>query len=254
MYPSRIHVLFFCLNLISYILKYYTQETFKMSIKEKRKKVEAYILKHVETIDPSGANTARYQKLFASMSDNKFNAYMKHLKDGTIQLYIQAPNMKNNILMDNLLKASDDLKLDIFQRIWMNDESTGEKYLTPHKYPVFQVPIRRQSQFLDKKISVPNSDKQTDALTGQVIGDDRSTGVSNPEIQALNSRGLQKTLYEFVKIRGGDPVAYGEFKRAMEEGGEVDLNTIDLDSVSRTAVTASILLKSIAIDNNIVEE
>ena len=102
-------------------------------------------------------------------------------------------------------------------------------------------------------MSVPDNDKQIDGLTGQVTGDSKSSSVTNPEIQILAARGLDATLEEFVNVRGGNIAAYSDFKRQAEETGEIKLNSLDQNTRSRVAVVGQVLLRSMMIENNIVE-
>ena len=90
-----------------------------------------------------------------------------------------------------------------------------------------------------------------DALTGQVILDDRACHLSLDEIHGLSSKRLDKTLDELVKIRGGDVIAYGEFKRQLEESGEASAASIDPRTRARSGVIAHVLLQSMMIDNNL---
>lgn len=221
-------------------------------ISEKKAKITAYLVEHLNKIDRSGRNAARYKKLFDAMNDREFDQFMHYVKEGKYQIHLLAPNMDLHIDMDDLMDEADAIGLNIFHRLWIKDQTTGKLFLTPEAYPVLQEPVRRAQQFLDKKISVPDNDRSIDGLTGQVIGDDHATTFSNPEIQILDNRGLPITLQEFVRVRGGDITAYGEMKRQMEETGSVSLAKIDNTSRTRTAVITGVLLKAMHIQNNVV--
>lgn len=218
---------------------------------EKKKAILDYICKACDLMDPSKLNSNRYRKIIGGMSDKQFDEFMKAMRDDKFQLHIVAPNMKLHLKNSDLLKAADFINLKLFHRIWMTDYVTGRRYLTPEEYLVVQLPIRRQQQFLDEKMSVPDNDKTIDGLTGQVTGDSRACSITNPEIQILAARNLNYTLQEFVTVRGGNIAQYGEMKRQLEETGEVRLNRLDPNSKTRVAVVANVLLKSMMIDNNI---
>lgn len=220
------------------------------TIKEKKDKILKYITKHMDVLDPSGDNTKRYKKMIDSMSDTQFKEFIQNIRDGKFQLHLIMPNMTHNVEMNNLLKVADDIKLKLFHKLWLTDTTTGQTFLTKHEYPVIQVFIRRQSQFLDEKISLPDDDSVTDLLTGQVTNDDRSSSFTQPEIQALYTKDLTKTLVEVLKIRGGDIKSYGEFKRQLEETGMASLNNIDPNSKTRSVVIAGVLLKGCHLDSN----
>lgn len=222
-----------------------------MSIAEKKKKVLEYITKNLAPLDPRGENIKRYQKMLGAMNDKEFHEFMVNMRDGKFQFHIIIPNLSPKCTMDDILKAADMVGLKIFHRIWLTDEATGKKFLSRAAYPILELPIRRMQQFLDKKLSVPDSDQSVDGLTGQVTGNDRAASITNPEIQALHSKGLSATLKEMVNIRGGDISSYGELKRQMEEGGEASLAAIEVNSITRTAVVTQVFFEAMLLDNNL---
>jgi len=219
----------------------------------KRKKVQDYILKIMKLIDKTNTNYNYYVDFFKKMSDTQFDQYMKLIRDRKMQLYVYFPNLKVPMVMEDFLKAAKETGTKIFHRLKIKDKATGEIFLTEEEYPVLVVSVRRLQQFLDKKMSVPDSDTTIDGLTGQVTGDDRSSGLSNPEIQCLFARGLNKTLEELIKVRGGDIHAYGEFKRQAEEIGTVSMERISKNSKTRSVVIADVLMRGMHLDTNFAE-
>lgn len=220
-------------------------------IAQKKKKILDYICKLCDTMEPSGLNSKRYRQIIGQMNDKEFDQFMNYMKEGKWQLHIVAPNMIVNLQNEDLLKACDLIGLDLFQRVWMYDKATGRKFLTDNKYMFVKLPIRRQQQFLDEKISVPDNDRTIDGLTGQVTGDSRSCSITNPEIQILAARGLNNTLQELVNIRGGNIHGYSEFRRMLEENGEGDLDMLDTGSRTRASVVGGKLLQSMMLDTNL---
>ena len=103
----------------------------------------------------------------------------------------------------------------------------------------------------DKKLSVPARDKTVDALSGQVVGEDKACSISAPEIQSLGVRGLKNTMLEVVKVRGGDVTAYGDFKRQMQENGRVTLQSLDPRTRVRSADMVKVLFRGMHIDCNV---
>ena len=227
------------------------QSSTPSKIAQKKKKILDYICKLCDTMEPSGLNSKRYRRIIGQMNDKEFDQFMNYMKEGKWQLHLVAPNMIVNLQNEDLLKACDLIGLDLFQRVWMYDRATGRKYLTDNKYMFVKLPIRRQQQFLDEKISVPDNDRTIDGLTGQVTGDSRSCSITNPEIQILAARGLDKTMQELVNIRGGNIHGYSEFRRMLEENGEADLDMIDPNSRTRASVVGSKLLQSMMLDTNL---
>lgn len=220
--------------------------------KARRAAIEKMIYATVQKMDPSGDNTRRWQNIFASMNDKQFGEFIEHLRNKECQLNIVMPNMKKVPKIHDLVDAANFVGLQLAHRIWLPDRTRpGKKFLTNEKYLVLEIPVRRAQQEWDKKLQVPSRDSHVDALTGQVILDDRACHLSTPEIQALSTRGLEKTLQEFVKVRGGDVIAYGDFKRQLEESGEAKCSSLDPRTRARSGVLAHVLLQSMMIDNNL---
>ncbi len=220
-------------------------------IAQKKKKILDYICKLCDTMEPSGLNSKRYRQIIGQMNDKEFDQFMNYMKEGKWQLHIVAPNMIVSLQNEDLLKACDLIGLKLFHKVWMYDKVTGRKYLTDNEYMFVKLPVRRQQQFLDEKISVPDNDRSIDGLTGQVTGDSRSCAITNPEIHILAARGLDKTLQELVNVRGGNVHGYNEFRRMLEETGEADLDALDPNSKTRVSVVGKVLLQSMMIDTNL---
>ena len=227
-----------------------------MNITDKRKKATAYLLSSLKKIDKlgSGENVKRYEELFASMSDNKFDKFMKDVRDETTCIYTYFPNMTKRPSLADTIGIAEQLDIKIMHRIKLYDSGTDSYYLSNEEYPIVRVPVRRQQQFLDKKMSVPSSDKKINAMTGQVAWEDQSATITNPEIQALVSKGLPNVLKEVVTVRGGNIEAWsGEMKQQAEETGSVDLDIIGQNSISRSAVVAEVLIECMMLDTNLTE-
>lgn len=219
----------------------------------KRKKIQDLILKVVSTIDPSNSNKERYEKLFKSMSDAQFSTYMKNIKDKKEQIYMYSPNLKNKITIDTLLAGAKIVGLTISDHLWLTDPVSGLKYKTPQKYVILKLPVRRVKQFLMDKMSVPTGDTKTDLLTGQVIKPDKGSAISLIEMQTIANKGLDKSILELIKVRGGDMNAYAEFKSQLEETGNANMSDISTDTTPRSVVIAGVYLKAMHIDNNLAE-
>lgn len=225
---------------------------------KRRSAIENMIYETMNTIDPpiergkDGDNARRWRNIFSSMSDKDFVAFINNIKNKRCQLDIIMPNMKKTPRIPNLLAAAKRVGLKTSHRLWLPDRTNpGKKFLTNEKYLVLEIPIRRAQQEWDKKLQVPSRDSHVDALTGQVIMDDRACHLSTPEIQSLSTRGLDATLSELIRVRGGDLVAYGDFNRQLQESGEAKLNSLDPRTRARSGTISHVLLQSMMIDNNL---
>lgn len=227
----------------------------------KRKRVTDFILENIARITPGDTkNRDLMKKRLDSLSDKEFENYLKRLKPAKtpeeianreiLPLYI--PNLaKMKVSIANNYRHAKDLGKSLEHRLLMTDPSTGNVYLTPHIYPVFDLPVRRQAQTIVKKRSIPEHSKKVDDLTDQPIGESKGSRISAPELVSLSSRGLDDTILEFIKIRSGDASAYREMKRQLIETGECNLDqVIGLGKVKSTK-TLSTFFNCMHIGNNI---
>lgn len=207
----------------------------------KRKKAQEFILKYVDKIAPGGINKKLYTDLFDSMTDKKFDDFMVGLRDKTITLCIIVPHDDSvKVSVKRNLAIGKELGYEFYQRLWVVDPGTGEKYLTPNRYLVFRLPIRRAAQLLSKGISIPKDNKHINMLTGQVSGPSKSSMLTMPETQLLSAMGLKHTTTELMKYRGGDMGAKNALTNILYKHGRVDGATLDQHS---TGVVSTKTLK-----------
>jgi hypothetical protein len=196
----------------------------------KRKKVEDTILLYIDKIDVGSKkeNTTLYKNLFAKMSDVEFNTFMKGLKDKTITLSMIVPNGGNvKITVENNFKIAKELGHEFFQQIKITGQEDLPDYITPIKHLSFILPIRRASQLLSKKISIPESDRTIDVMSGQVTGKSKSSKLTMPEIQMLIGMGLYSSVRELLKVRGGDIQANNAMNAMLYKTGVASQATVE---------------------------
>lgn len=218
----------------------------------KRKQVEEYIIQLMQQIDKyGGKNTEYYKKLFASMNDTQFDEYMHAVKKSESQLHIIMANSISKLTVDDAIKIAKQRNVKIFERIYLHDPLTGRRYLTKYKMAVLNIPIRRLSQYLFHKISLPDGDSHVNPVTGQVIPPDKGAALSAIETQVLASKGLETSIVELIKIRSGDMDAYRTMKYTIEETGEVSMNDLPLSGRPRSVITLQKYLHAMMIDSTI---
>ena len=214
-----------------------------------RKAAQDYLLKNMSLLDKSGENTKMYEGLFAKMSNKDFDKYVKALEDGKAVVALYVPPLKTKITIRDLLDASKKLGVELFERIKIYDDATDSYYTTSGKYLVLEVPVRRMAQFVDHKLSVSENDTKIDILTGQVVQEDKAASLSQVEVQTMYARNLKNTITELLKQRGGDVIAFGEYKRELEETGIASLKT-DVTSKPRSAVVMDVFMSGMHIESN----
>ena len=195
----------------------------------KRVITQEFILNSLNSLVTDGSARRIYEKfVFADMSDADFDAYIDKLESGEEFLVVFQPNMApDNISVRNNLKVAEQLGHNFFQRIWKSGAKDGvEDHLTPIPYMVVDLPVRRASQLLSKKISVPDDGKVVDALTGQVTGPSKGAKISYPELMISVATGAEACMVELMKYCGGDIRGNVAYEGLLSQQGEVDLNVL----------------------------
>lgn len=228
-----------------------------------RKAFIASVAKDIEAICPGLGFAKIYTDILEKMSAKEFEAYIERLRNGISEnpdldkprelLSIVVPNMgSKRITVENNLALAKKWGLNLFERIWITDPVTGETYLTNVPYCVMDLPICRQAQTLDAKISVAKHNRQVDERTNQPVGDSKGASLSYPELQILLSYGLKSTSSEIMKFRGGDEKAFRIMNKQLQETGTFAQKSFDdVDTRAKSSDVASIYLKAMHLDNQL---
>jgi hypothetical protein len=193
-----------------------------------RKAAEKLILEFCDDIDPSGYNKEKYIEVFKTMSNKDFDEYMKDIRDGKKSLVLFKPLYKaKGISVENNLKIAKKYGLEFFQKLIHTNTKDGVDYKTPIEYLIVELPYRRQSQTLIKKVSIPESNKVIDELTYQPTGPSKGAKVSYPELQVLIGMGLDNSINELIKFRGGDKNGFKAYNAMFLRYGNAKLSTLN---------------------------
>lgn len=221
-----------------------------MSNREKAMKV---CIEGLKSMFPNTDIPETVAKNLALLNDEQFDAYMAKLEDGSEVLSVAVPNLcETKVSMDALFATAKSWDYDPFQQIWLTDAKTGTTYLTPEKYLVVYMPIRRQQQTLTGKISIPDHNRSFDDMSGQVTGDSKGASLSLPEIQILRSQGLDRPILELIKVRGGDHEAMRAAHRQIIETGDAGLDgLLSVGTRAKSTETLSAWMTAQHIANNL---
>lgn len=221
------------------------------------------VRKDIESICPGLGFSQVYADVLTKMSNAQFEAYIDRLRNGISEkpdltrprelLTLIVPNMGNKqISVEHNLALAKKWGLNLFERIWITDPITGETYLTNLPYAVLDMPICRQAQTLDAKISIAKHNRQVDERTNQATGDSKGASLSYPELQILLSSDLKATATELMKFRGGDETAFRIMNKQMQETGTFSQKSFEnVDTRAKSTDTASIYLKAMHLDNQL---
>lgn len=219
----------------------------------KRKITEEFILEYFASIDKSGRNHKYYQEKFKSMSDAEFDRFMKEVRDGyTPEITIPNLDGVESVTMENNFKLAKKMGVEFHHHLVIEGEGDTPTYITPKKYLVIRLPVRRQAQHLYKKIRIPENNNTVDDLTGQPTGRSRGSSVSYPELQVLAALNLEATAVELMKYRGGDTGGFAAMNASVLETGAVQMSAIaDKATGVESKQTLSVLLHAMHISNNV---
>lgn len=227
-----------------------------MTTPAKRKKATDYILENFAGIIPGDdRNVKLTRERLESLTQDQFTELMRSMLPGAknqIILPFYSPNLDpEKTQLEDLLALAKKIGHDFYEQIWVTDPNTGLVSLTPHKFPVTDMPCRRQAQMRYKKDSIPAHIRIIDDLSGQPTGDSKGAKISYPELQAQSANNLTSTIIEEIKVRGGDRKAFEEFERQILETGTASLERIlAMNTKVRSTEITAVLLNSAHLGNN----
>lgn len=221
-----------------------------------RKDAEAVIYSLLDRIDPSGHNTKLLKEQFGNLSDTQFKEYVQAVADKKAFIPIVLDNMNGSqITFENNKKLAEELGISFYQRIKLYDEAVGVWYTSFYESWVADLPVRRQSEMLESKISLPDDHKHIDDYTDQPVGDSKGSSMSAPESLILIGKGAESSVTEFVAVRGGDLAAMRTMEQSIHETGGASLkHAIDTGTGAKASRTLSTFLFGMHFDNNLVEK
>jgi hypothetical protein len=220
--------------------------------KGNRKEAEEFVLGFMGELTEGGGNRVIYSRLFEAMNDAQFGDFVDKVEQlGSLSIWGSNYNPKEMIHYENLLRISKKYGVEIEQQLIVFDEETGIKSMTPYKAIVGTGELRKQRQMWVKKFSAAKDDHSIDDLTGQVMGDSRSTGISQPEITVLRNLGLTIMANELYNVKGGDLQALRSYKNDLLTTGKTNTNaSLQKGDIAKSLKTAHYLLRARGIDNN----
>lgn len=216
----------------------------------KKKAIET--LKLINGFLPKGVSINDQIETLEAMSEKEFEALMEKAAEGKWTPRVMFPAFgEDDLDMDIMLDFAKKHKIAVLEHLIIEDHKTGELYKTPHEYLVLPSLVRRMEQHLSHKKSLPDNTKIIDHLSGQTTGDSKGASMSQPEALILDSKGLNNTLFEILKVRGGDATAYRAMMSMVTDTGGYSLAPIlDLNSTPQVIETLSAILNGMHLSNN----
>ena len=215
---------------------------------ETRKEIEAFILKHLDIIDPSKTNSELYKKIFQQISD----ATLLRLIEKRVPIYMPT---NGPVVIDPpavVAAAKKHFNYNFYQHAYLTDPKTGMVGKTVFKHMVMDVPVRRQTQMIEKKPSMPAHNRTIDKLTNQPTGASKSSSFSFPQSYVMFAKGYDQTLAEFLQDRGGNMKAYRVIDRQIRQTGSASRNFQGREKTRTKSVqTLGVIYKGMHLGNNL---
>lgn len=199
----------------------------------KRKKVEDLVYSVMSTLDATGENTEKYRKMFNSMSDTQFSAWMsKFLSDPNANFRLEVLPHKNEPEFSQIEKALKILDIPLEEYVYFRDQkdSNGNFVRTATKVPVFYLSIKRLEQVVTHKSGVTLDIDKRNQLTGTVTSDSKVARNSDVESYAMLLQQNEDSMRELMGARSDNMGAKRILYEKIQADGFVNLKDIETGS------------------------
>lgn len=185
------------------------------------------LLYFIDRFAPGSPNRKIYEDYLGGLTDAQFGLMIDKMERDEEVLALYVPiNAGYAISLERNFEIAEELGYKLKQRLKLTDPGTGQVYITPIEHLIIDMPLRRQVQTLEKKMSVPETNEVVDERSGQPTGISKGSSLSYPELQVNAAKGLNRMLSELAKYRAGDPKAYNAMNRQILETGSASLDSL----------------------------
>jgi hypothetical protein len=197
----------------------------------KRKKTQELVLGTMDILDKTGKNTKFYKELFDSMTDEKFESWIKDfLSDPEKNFYMEILPYVNEPVLQQIKKAADYIGIPLEEYVYFRHDGNKDNPIrTREKVPTGYIHLRRLQQILSKKQSYSININQRNMKTGQVTGDDKIARVTNVENFALTAMGADKALKEFLGPRADNTAEKLQMLKKISTDRYIQLKDLSSD-------------------------
>lgn len=212
-----------------------------------RKAYESLVTSEIWNITKSKENVKFYMDLFASMDDAQFDQFVKDVDSEKKRLSVVIPPDNTTLVRkEEVMEVAEKYGHKFTEKLWVQGQADRPDFLTPVEFLILLIPLRRASQLLSKKISVPPHTRVRDTLTGQVTGESKGATISGTEIQLHAGMGTVKSAEEMAKWRGGDlrgeaamTAMLSKYGRASQAVLQQFASGVQVNTALRTFLTAA---------------
>lgn len=217
---------------------------YKINLKN-RKKMENLVYEVMNELDPSGTNTTRYKKLFGSMSDSKFESFMRSMfEDDNIDFTLEIKDFERELSMKQIENAAKVIKVPLEEYVILPHITRSQErpMVTKEKCMVGWIIDKRMEQMNTKKNSTSTHIDERSATTGQVVGHDKNGRSSDQEniamtvigakeilkeINGFRADGLQRKNYAYAQIAKTGSVSLEDVEEQAGIEDRLALETVD---------------------------
>ena len=207
--------------------------------KNKRKRIEKLVYDVFTALDPTGANTARYQDMLGKMKDAEFDKFIKELlSNENNYLILDMADYERDLKMENVEAAAKVLGIPLYEYI-VKPHVNGDienPVVSKFPVPVMYLHMKRMQQMVNKKNSTSIESSKRNMLTGQVTGEDKNSRSSDMENLNLVAINANETLKELLGPRADDNVMKNEMLQQIALTGNVTLSNMTNDLENKTAL------------------
>lgn len=212
----------------------------------KRKQAEKLVYDVMDKLDPTGANTTRYKKMFSKMTNGEFESLMKSMwEDDTKNFVLDIVDFERTLTLTQVENAAKVLGIPLEEYVMLPHLNMDKDNPIVTKVPLITMYIifKRLQQTTQKKNSTSTHIGQRSAVTGQVSGDDkngRSSDVENTglivygatncarEFNGFRADGIQRGNYAYSQIATTGTVSLEDVEKTAGIADRTMLNTIDV--------------------------
>lgn len=223
-----------------------------------RKEIEKLIYDVFDALDPSHANTTKYQNIFGSMDDKEFEKWMKEfLSNDEENFVLDIVEFEHSLKFDYCEDAAKVLNIPLMEYVYMPHLTMDKKnvVISKEKCLVGWFNVKRTQQLLHKKNGLSVSNNRISALTGQVTRDDKNARDSDIEAAMLVALGADRILQELHGPRADDHIMKRQARQAISTKGYVLLEELDNTRTNKVTLnTVNAFLISMGLSTDLVTD
>lgn len=169
-------------------------------------------------------NLALISDLIDNMTDKELEALVTDIEIRKTIIPLIVPN-GSSIDYEDLLATVNKRKVKLHKKIIVTNGTKKTKGRIARL--VFELPVKKLAQLVDKKRSIADDQHSVNHLTGQVTGASKSMSITNSELSLWSGNGMYDATREATKYRAGDINAKLVIEKLAEAGIEITQEALE---------------------------